>query len=148
MAVASIGQAVIGIMAAVGASGIAQERPAPPAADRPSLPAEAQADPSGGQADRADSDDDTDADSSPPAEASPEMPSPDPGYQRTVGISNRNQATAACLAAVRARVGGDARPTRIEGLRGEWMVAGTIPGGQPFYCAIRSGAIADVELGG
>jgi hypothetical protein len=75
------------------------------------------------------------------------QPDPTPGFQATTGIDNRNQAVSSCLAAVRDRVRGGAGASRVDGIRGEWMVSGAIDDGRAFYCSIHAGAIADIELG-
>ena len=75
------------------------------------------------------------------------QPDPAPGFQATTGIENRNQAVSSCLAAVRDQVRGGAGASRVDGIRGEWMVSGALADGRAFYCSIHAGAIADIELG-
>ena len=75
------------------------------------------------------------------------QPDPTPGFQATTGIENRNQAVSSCLAAVRDRVRGGAGASRVDGIRGEWMVSGALADGRAFYCSIHAGAIADIEIG-
>ncbi|MGN6268554.1 MAG: hypothetical protein ACTHM0_01515 [Sphingomonas sp.] len=76
-----------------------------------------------------------------------DQPEATPGFQASTGIDNRNQAVSACLAAVRARVGGGAGAARVDGIRGEWMVSGAVADGRAFYCSIHNGAIGDIEFG-
>jgi hypothetical protein len=75
------------------------------------------------------------------------QPDPIPGFRATTGIDNRNQAVSSCLAAVRDRVRGGAGASRVDGIRGEWMVSGALADGRAFYCSIHAGAISDIELG-
>jgi hypothetical protein len=75
------------------------------------------------------------------------QPDPTPGFRATTGIENRNQAVSSCLAAVRDRVRGGAGASRVDGIRGEWMVSGALVDGRAFYCSIHAGAIADIEFG-
>ncbi|TPG39127.1 hypothetical protein EAH79_15450 [Sphingomonas koreensis] len=76
------------------------------------------------------------------------LPQTSPGYQRSAGIATRDQAMSGCLTAVRARVGGTASASRVDGIRGEWMVSGALGTGKTFYCSVRHGAVDTVELAG
>jgi hypothetical protein len=144
MAAWAIGWSTIGLVLLPAA--VAQDHPPVSGEQRPGQGAATDALPDDG---------DADADPAAPQDGGPANEAPDaavlpsdPGYQRTIGISNRNQAISACLAAVHARFDGEPKPFRADGNRGEWTISGALADGRSFSCAVRRGAIVDVERGG